>query len=103
MVAPKRHVKDLAQLKNDEALDLIKALVLAKKLLAKILKPEGFNIGINSGSVAGAGLPGHLHVHIVPRWKGDTNFMPVLAQTKIISQSLEELLKKLRYAYAKTN
>jgi len=103
MVAPKRHVKDLAQLKNDEVLDLIKALILAKKLLARILKPEGFNIGINSGSVAGAGIPGHLHIHIVPRWKGDTNFMPVLAQTKIISQSLEELLKKLRHAYAKTN
>jgi ATP adenylyltransferase len=103
MVSPKRHVKDLGQLKNDEVLDLIKALVLAKKLLTKILKPEGFNIGINSGSVAGAGIPGHLHIHIVPRWKGDTNFMPVLAQTKIISQSLEELLKKLRHAYAKTN
>ncbi len=103
MVAPKRHVKDLDKLNPEEALDLIKALVLAKKLLVKVLRPEGFNIGINSGSVAGAGIPGHLHVHIVPRWKGDTNFMPVLGQTKIISQSLEELYKRLRHAYAKAD
>jgi ATP adenylyltransferase len=103
MVAPRRHVKDLGKLKEAEILDLAKALVKAQKLLAKVLRPDGFNIGINSGSVAGAGIPGHLHIHIVPRWKGDTNFMPVLAQTKIISQSLDELHKKLLYAYAKTN
>jgi ATP adenylyltransferase len=103
MVAPKRHVKDLDKLKADELLALVRDLLLAKKLLAKVLKPEGFNIGINSGSVAGAGMPGHLHIHIVPRWTGDTNFMPVLGGTKVISQSLEELRKRLRHAYAKTN
>ncbi len=102
MVSPKRHVKDLADLKDEEARDLIKALLLAKKLLAKVLKPEGFNIGLNAGSAAGAGIPGHLHIHIVPRWKGDTNFMPVLGGAKIISQSLDELHKQLRHAYAKT-
>jgi ATP adenylyltransferase len=103
MIAPKRHVKDLADLKKTELLDLMEALLSAKKLLAEVLKPEGFNIGINAGNVAGAGIPGHLHIHIVPRWTGDTNFMPVLGQTKIISQSLEELRKILRHAYAKTN
>jgi ATP adenylyltransferase len=102
MVAPKRHVKDLAELKDGQMLDLMKALILARKLLGKVLKPEGFNIGINIGAVAGAGIPGHLHIHIVPRWKGDTNFMPVLGNTKIISQSLGELHKQLRYAYTKT-
>ena len=103
MVSPKRHVKDLSLLKDDEQLDLIKALLLAQKLLMKVLKPEGFNIGLNVGSVAGAGIPGHLHIHIVPRWKGDTNFMPVLGGTKIISQSLDELHKQLCHAWAKTN
>jgi len=103
MVLPKRHVKDLSYLKEKEMLDLIKALLLAKKLLTKVLKPEGFNIGLNSGSAAGAGIPGHLHIHVVPRWKGDTNFMPVLGGAKIISQSLDELHKQLRHAYAKTN
>jgi ATP adenylyltransferase len=103
MVSPKRHVKDLSYLSDIEMLDLMKALLKAKVLLTKVLKPEGFNIGINSGLVAGAGIPGHMHIHIVPRWNGDTNFMPVLAQTKIISQSLEELHKRLIYAYTKTN
>ncbi len=101
MVAPLSHVKDLADLKDAQMLDLFKALLFAKKLLGKVLKPEGYNIGINSGSVSGAGIPGHLHIHIVPRWKGDTNFMAVLSGTKIISQSLKELHKQLRKAMQK--
>ncbi|MFH0828359.1 MAG: HIT domain-containing protein [Candidatus Omnitrophota bacterium] len=96
MVAPKRHVKDISGLGNAEMLDLMKSLALAQKVLLKVLKPEGFNIGINIGTVSGAGIPGHLHIHIVPRWKGDTNFMPVLGGSKIISQSLDELFKQLR-------
>jgi ATP adenylyltransferase len=103
MVAPKKHVGDLDELNSVQLLALLQDLMLAKKLLSKVLKPEGFNIGINSGAVAGAGIPGHLHIHIVPRWTGDTNFMPVLGKTKVISQSLEELRKRLRNAYAKTN
>jgi ATP adenylyltransferase len=103
MVSPQKHVKDIESLEEEEILDLIKAVLLAKKLLKKVLKPEGFNIGLNLGAVSGAGIPGHLHIHIVPRWSGDTNFMPVIGKTKIISQSLEELHKQLRHAYAKTN
>lgn len=103
MVLPRRHVRDMDHLKEEELLDLCRAVSLAKNLLHKVLKPQGFNIGINLGTAAGAGIPGHLHIHIVPRWKGDTNFMPVLGQTKIISQSLAELHKQLLHAYAKTN
>lgn len=103
MIAPKKHVGDLSQLNDEELLDLIKSLNLAKKLLTKVLKPQGFNIGANLGRVAGAGFPGHVHVHIVPRWEADTNFMPVLSQTKVISQSLAELLAKLKKAYAQSN
>ncbi|MBN1913501.1 MAG: HIT family hydrolase, partial [Candidatus Omnitrophica bacterium] len=79
-----------------EVLDLFMTLGRVKEILDKILKPQGYNIGINIAEVAGAGIAGHLHIHIVPRWKGDTNFMPVLNNTKIISQSLEELYKQIK-------
>ena len=95
MISPLRHVKELGLLKNSEILDLFSTLTKAKALLQKVLKPDGFNIGINIDKSAGAGIIGHLHIHIVPRWTGDTNFMPVLHGTKIISQSLDELYKQL--------
>lgn len=103
MVAPLRHLKDLAQLKEAEILDLCQTLNRIKKLLDQALRPDGYNIGINLSRHAGAGIPGHLHIHIVPRWQGDTNFMPVLSDTKVISQSLDELYKQLNYAQSKTN
>ncbi len=103
MVSPLRHTRKLSQLKDAEIIDLFKALNKVNKLLDKVLKPDGYNIGINISDVAGAGIPGHLHLHIVPRWKGDTNFMPVLNNTKVISQSLEELYKRLKNADAKTD
>ncbi|HOW42720.1 MAG TPA: HIT domain-containing protein [Candidatus Omnitrophota bacterium] len=103
MVAPKRHVRVFSRLSDVELLDLMRCVETVKSLLERVLRPDGFNIGINLSEVAGAGIPGHLHIHIVPRWNGDTNFMPVLNGTKIISQSLEELYKRLRHAYAKTN
>jgi ATP adenylyltransferase len=91
LVSPLRHVAEFSNLKDAETLDLFKALGSTKKILDKTLKPHGYNIGINLGSEAGAGIPGHLHIHIVPRWRGDTNFMPTIYATKVISQSLEEL------------
>lgn len=98
LVSPKRHIADLERLTSQEALDLFEALKKAKALLSAAIKPEGFNIGINTTRCAGAGIADHLHIHIVPRWCGDTNFMPVIHDTKIISQSLKELLTRLKRA-----
>ncbi|MFA5116063.1 MAG: HIT domain-containing protein [Candidatus Omnitrophota bacterium] len=96
MVAPKRHTADLSGLKDNELLDIFKTLKSAKAALNKLLKPHGYNIGINLSRDAGAGVTGHLHIHIVPRFRGDTNFMPALFNTKVISQSLDELYRCLR-------
>ena len=95
MVCPNRHIKDMEQLKKEELLDLWQVLKQTKKLIQKTLKPDGFNVGINLGRVSGAGIDKHLHIHVVPRWKGDTNFMPFTANTKVISQSLRDLYAKL--------
>ena len=95
MVAPKRHVGELEKLAAAEWRSLWRLTDRAVKLLQKRLNPHGFNLGMNIGRVAGAGIPGHLHLHIVPRWSGDTNFMPIVGATKVISQSLEELYKVL--------
>lgn len=103
MISPIRHIRDLSQLKEAEILDLIQTLNYTKRLLDRVLKPDGYNIGINISKTAGAGITGHLHMHLVPRWEGDTNFMPVLYDTKIISQSLDELYKQLKYAQSKSN
>jgi len=105
MLAPIRHIRDFMGLREVEALDLFKALNRATDLLEKVLKPDGYNIGINISKSAGAGITGHMHIHILPRWMGDTNFMPTLYNTKIISQSLDELyrLLKLKYAESKTD
>jgi ATP adenylyltransferase len=91
LVAPRRHLGQLHLLEPAEILDVQQTLTLMVGDLEKLMKAEGFNIGLNLGKVAGAGLPGHLHWHIVPRWFGDTNFMPTLADTKVIVQSLESL------------
>ncbi|MCB9757292.1 MAG: HIT domain-containing protein [Candidatus Omnitrophica bacterium] len=95
LILPNRHVNDLSKLSEQEIMDLFCLLNYVKGLLQKTLKPAGYNVGINLGRAAGAGFPGHLHVHVVPRWKGDVNFMPVVAQTKVISQSLKVLHEKL--------
>lgn len=102
MVSPKRHIAELSLLKDGELLDLLKSVNSAKKLLDKTLKPDGYNIGINLSRTAGAGITEHIHIHIVPRWNGDTNFMPVLYNTKIMPQSLDELLGLLRSSYVKS-
>lgn len=95
MVAPYRHVKDLKGLNDNELLDMMKLAKEMQRLLERKLRPHGFNIGINTGTVGGAGYKGHVHVHVVPRWRGDTNFMPVIGNTKVLPQSLEELRKLL--------
>jgi ATP adenylyltransferase len=91
LVSPRCHRGRLDQLTDEEHLDLSRTLTPMVGLFEKTLRPEGFNIGLNLGHVAGAGLPGHLHWHIVPRWNGDTNFMPALAAVKVIPQSLDTL------------
>ena len=96
MIVSNRHVKSLEDLGDQEILDMNKSLIKIKAVLKKILRPDGFNVGINIGKSAGAGVDKHIHIHLVPRWRGDTNFMPVLTNTKIISQSLKDLYNKAK-------
>lgn len=91
LVAPQRHVAMLNDLGDAEQLEVSQTITRVVAVLDKTLQPQGYNIGVNLGRVAGAGLPGHLHWHIVPRWNGDTNFMPTIAGTNTIPQSLESL------------
>ena len=101
MIVPNRHVSSLEKLSDNERLDLLGLLDLALGLLKKVFHPHGFNVGINLGRIGGAGVPGHIHVHAVPRWKGDTNFMPVLTGTKVISESLQATYLELKKALKK--
>jgi ATP adenylyltransferase len=91
LVAPSTHKGQLADLDDGESLELQQTLTRLVAVMHDAMHPDGYNIGLNLGRVAGAGLPGHLHWHLVPRWNGDTNFMPVLADVKVISQSLDSL------------
>jgi len=99
MIAPYRHVASLEELTTEELHEHFEIVSRGVKLLRQVFNPGGFNIGINIGSVAGAGIEGHIHTHIVPRWQGDTNFMPVLSAIKIIPEALAETYKKLRDAF----
>jgi ATP adenylyltransferase len=101
LLVPNRHLKDISDLTRGEREDLLDLLDTTKALLQKVLNPKGYNVGMNLGRIAGGGIPGHLHIHLVPRWRGDVNFMPVVANTKVISQSLEVLYAKLSQAYQK--
>jgi len=96
LIAPARHIPDLEQASDEELLELTKLVRESKKALSLAIKPHGFNVGMNFGRCSGAGLPGHLHIHIVPRWEGDTNFMNVCTDTNVVSQSLTELLEQLK-------
>jgi ATP adenylyltransferase len=95
LVAPVAHVPGLGDLDDTTLLALVRAVERMRRLLDGVLKPDGYNVGVNLGKVAGAGLAEHLHLHVVPRWAGDTNFMPVLADTKILPQALEDLRERL--------
>ncbi len=101
MVAPVRHSCDPGELSPAEVLEMNRLLVLSRDVLRETCAPHGFNIGMNLGQIAGAGVADHMHMHIVPRWSGDTNFMPVFADVRIIPQHLEETYEQLRQAFAR--
>jgi ATP adenylyltransferase len=98
MVVPYKQSQDFNALTDEEMTDLMKLTRRCQNALTKVMNPEGFNIGINLGKAAGAGILGHLHVHVVPRWLGDTNFMPVLGGTTVLPQALSDLAAQLRAA-----
>lgn len=95
LIAPKQHIGDFTMLNDDLILDINMLIKCAVKILTLLYKPHGFNIGANLGRAAGAGVPEHIHYHIVPRWNGDTNFMPVLGEIKVISESLEDARNRI--------
>lgn len=99
MVCPIKHTPSPEDLNDVELLELMKLVNLSIKAIKRSMNPEGFNIGINLGRVAGAGIAEHLHIHVVPRWSGDTSFMPVLADVQVIPQALEESYEKIRLAF----
>jgi ATP adenylyltransferase len=99
LVIPKRHVGEMEDLTEEEMIELFQMTRKMVKVLG-YFKPQGFNVGINIGEAAGAGIPGHFHIHSVPRWVGDTNFMPVFGDVRVISESLEGTYKKLKQSLA---
>lgn len=96
MIAMNRHVGDLAKLSPQEASELMQAAARMTTVLRRVFRSQGFNIGLNLGRAAGAGIPGHLHLHVVPRWNGDTNFMPIVGEMKVISTSLDAIYEQLK-------
>lgn len=101
MIAPFRHVSDPLELEAQESSELLYSIRIALEVLRSAFSPEGFNIGVNVGHVAGAGYAEHMHVHVVPRWSGDTNFMAVSADTRVVPEALAETYRRLREALAK--
>ena len=99
MILPKRHLDSLELVSVEESHELIDEIILAEKVLKRVFDAHGFNVGINLGRSGGAGIDDHIHFHIVPRWNGDTNFMPVFGEVKVISQDLIETKKKILAAY----
>lgn len=100
LVAPLEHVPDLNDLAGQTLRELMELVRDLQQVLAHAVRAEGFNVGINIGRCAGAGLPGHLHLHVVPRWPGDTNFMPVFADVRVIPESLESIYDRLQRSAA---
>jgi ATP adenylyltransferase len=98
LVVPFRQVEDLPDLEDAEMLEMMRLASLVVRALRRCMKAQGFNLGLNLGHVAGAGIPRHLHLHIVPRWGGDTNFMPVTAQAKVLPEGLPDTYEKVRRA-----
>ncbi|MDE6576302.1 MAG: HIT domain-containing protein [Opitutales bacterium] len=96
LVLPQREIGELSALSPEEQTDFFQTIIRSEQMLQKALTPDGINIGMNLGHAAGAGIPQHLHCHLVPRWDGDTNFMPVIADTKVLPIALEHMWEKLR-------
>ncbi len=103
LVAPVDHVRDLSDLRTETKLSIMTKIERMIELIRNRMDAEGFNVGLNLGEVAGAGFPDHLHFHVVPRWSGDRNFMPVVAETNVIPQSLDELYDLLREGLQEQN
>jgi len=101
MVVPNRHISQLEKLKPEEAAEFFELTRLSVTIIKRCFKPHAFNIGMNLGKQSGAGIPAHLHMHIVPRWTGDSNFMPVLGKTKVVSFPLEPFYDRLREEFSK--
>jgi ATP adenylyltransferase len=102
LFAPNRHVADFAELTDEEVVELHRLAGEGMSALAETLAPEGYNVGWNLGRIAGAGVVDHVHLHLVPRWAGDTNFMPVLADVKVLPEHLSETRRKLAAAWPRT-
>ncbi|MDI6740770.1 MAG: HIT domain-containing protein [Candidatus Edwardsbacteria bacterium] len=100
MIAPYRHVGNFLKLTDAEMLEIMQLAQACQRAIADCMRPDGFNLGFNLGRTAGAGIAGHLHLHLVPRWNGDTNFMPVLGETKVISESLDAAYARIRKRFA---
>ncbi|MDP4198145.1 MAG: HIT domain-containing protein [Bacteroidota bacterium] len=101
MIVPVRHTSDFQALTRAEELECLDLIKVSEQALAELSKPQGFNIGMNLGRVAGAGIDDHLHWHIVPRWNGDTNFFPVLADVKVVSEDMHAQWRRLRDLFSK--
>lgn len=102
MIAPYRHTADPAELTDAEAQEMHRLMVVCRDVLRERIAPQGFNIGMNLGQIAGAGIADHLHLHVVPRWSGDTNFMPVFADVRVIPQHLEATYEHLAPAFPRS-
>jgi len=99
MVVPNRHIRDLSRMTEEEAFDFFETVRLTVDITRKVFGPDSFNIGMNMGRGSGAGVPGHVHMHIVPRWNEDTNFMPVIGDTEVVSFPLDMIFEKLRKGF----
>ena len=99
MIAPYRHVATVEEAAQEDLTEMILLAQTAQKHLREVYRPEGFNLGMNIGECAGAGVAGHIHMHVLPRWKGDANFMSVIGETRVMPEDLKETYRKLRHAF----
>ncbi|MCW1248780.1 HIT domain-containing protein [Acaricomes phytoseiuli] len=102
LVCPYRHIPDFTDLTEAETTEFSRLTQTAMRVLRKVANPQGFNLGMNQGAVGGAGVAAHLHQHVVPRWRGDSNFLPIIAQTKAMAQTLSEMHEQIAAAWAES-